>query len=363
MKIKRCLALMSWVFCGLLSCGGSNQPPTPPPVSAKLQMQQTGQFGMNLLGWFVPERWLNRVLAENDSKDLLSLYEAGLHARMEPHLDRYIQSSDFVRLAEDGYQILRLSLGYWDILGWGHVSDNLQRVQLALDWAESQNLKVLIDLHGAPGSQNGYDHSGKIGSIGWYTPDHLKQTLVAIERVMQRFGRHPALWGIQPVNEPTPIDSNALMDFYERAYQVVRSLSECWITFSDAYLLLEDTPIWLDFFRQHFYDFEKVALDLHLYLAHRPHMTEKEMFEVTDKWSVWIDRYQKVVPVIIGEWSGALPLSTPDGDRVSKLFIERQKQIFSKTLAHFYANYKADYNVGVWDYRQNPVLIGPQVRN
>ena len=33
-------------------------------------------------------------------------------------------------------------------------------------WAEELELKVILDLHGAPGSQNGFDNSGRMGPIG-----------------------------------------------------------------------------------------------------------------------------------------------------------------------------------------------------
>ncbi len=35
-------------------------------------------------------------------------------------------------------------------------------------WANEIGLKILLDLHGAPGSQNGFDNSGRRGDILWY---------------------------------------------------------------------------------------------------------------------------------------------------------------------------------------------------
>ena len=40
-------------------------------------------------------------------------------------------------------------------------------MEKATQWARTYGLHILIDLHGAPGSQNGEDHSGHAGSIGW----------------------------------------------------------------------------------------------------------------------------------------------------------------------------------------------------
>ena len=44
-------------------------------------------------------------------------------------------------------------------------------------------LKVLLDLHGAPGSQNGDDHSGHSGNIGWLNNDNVARTVRVIEKL------------------------------------------------------------------------------------------------------------------------------------------------------------------------------------
>ena len=40
-------------------------------------------------------------------------------------------------------------------------------VLLALQWARKYGLRVLLELHTAPGSQNGYNHSGREGPINF----------------------------------------------------------------------------------------------------------------------------------------------------------------------------------------------------
>src|ERR1700744_5879924 len=37
----------------------------------------------------------------------------------------------------------------------------------ALTWARKYGLRILLEVHTAPGSQNGYNHSGKVGQINW----------------------------------------------------------------------------------------------------------------------------------------------------------------------------------------------------
>lgn len=41
------------------------------------------------------------------------------------------------------------------------------RIRRALGWARKYGLRVNLDLHTAPGSQSGWNHSGRLGSIGW----------------------------------------------------------------------------------------------------------------------------------------------------------------------------------------------------
>lgn len=49
-----------------------------------------------------------------------------------------------------------------------------------------QGLRAILDLHGLPGSQNGFDNSGRAGSIGWGLGDTLNRTFVVLERLAQR---------------------------------------------------------------------------------------------------------------------------------------------------------------------------------
>jgi len=50
-------------------------------------------------------------------------------------------------------------------------------------------LKIIIDLHAAPGSQNGFQHSGsRDGSLEWGTTDEsINQTIYVIDFLSARF--------------------------------------------------------------------------------------------------------------------------------------------------------------------------------
>ena len=79
-------------------------------------------------------------------------------------------------MAQAGINQLRIPVGYWifDVIEnepFPEPSKNdehKQRFYLRrlVKWADDLGLKVLIDLHAAPGSQNGFDNSGRMGPIG-----------------------------------------------------------------------------------------------------------------------------------------------------------------------------------------------------
>ena len=85
---------------------------------------------------------------------------------LERHWDTWIQDSDFAYLRSIGINTIRLPIGYWTLgpsfcagTPFEDVSDvyanSWPRVLRAIKTAEKYGIGVLVDLHGAPGSQNG----------------------------------------------------------------------------------------------------------------------------------------------------------------------------------------------------------------
>ena len=44
---------------------------------------------------------------------------------------------------------------------------NLSYFNKAIGWSRKYGLRILLDFHGLPGSQNGWNHSGKGGMVNW----------------------------------------------------------------------------------------------------------------------------------------------------------------------------------------------------
>ncbi len=50
-------------------------------------------------------------------------------------------------------------------------------LQRAMGWAKQLGMQMIIDLHGAPGSQNGHDNSGFSGAINWQNSNNIQRTI------------------------------------------------------------------------------------------------------------------------------------------------------------------------------------------
>jgi glucan 1,3-beta-glucosidase len=79
-------------------------------------------------------------------------------------------------------------------LGEPYIQGQLPYLDKAVDWAGRYGLKVIIDLHGAPGSQNGFDNSGhRVSYPGWHTEsDAVARTNAVIKTLASKFANNPS---------------------------------------------------------------------------------------------------------------------------------------------------------------------------
>ncbi|WP_165502211.1 glycoside hydrolase family 5 protein, partial [Bifidobacterium longum] len=157
--------------------------------------------GVNLGGWLVLERWMTpglfRASGEEDEIWLhRSTDPAELERLLRRHRDTYITEDDFRAISAHGLNLVRIPVPFFifgDVPGHPGCVEYLDR---AFDWAERAGLKVLIDLHTVPGSQNGFDNGGLTGVVRWHTtPRQVAFALDVLERLARRYRDRPALYG------------------------------------------------------------------------------------------------------------------------------------------------------------------------
>jgi len=233
--------------------------------------------GMNIGGWLVLESWIKPSLYNNNGVAgglgewgfCQKLGQAKAKQVLTAHWDTWVTQSDLQKLASHGITHLRVPVGYWivDIQpGEPFVPGGMTYLTRLLGWAQQLNLGVVVDLHGAPGSQNGHDNSGKDGPIQWQEPQNVARTISVLANLTKEVMSYPAVVAIEFLNEPWttaiggPITFNTLKDFDERAYNAVRAVGwkgDVWI--ADGW----DNNQWNGFMSAP--NYYGVYLDVHLY--------------------------------------------------------------------------------------------------
>lgn len=159
----------------------------------------------------------------------------------------------------------------------------------------------------APGSQNGFDNSGRLADVGWEVGDTIAQTLDALKNLSEHYAsQRDVVSAIELLNEPLGpmINLDLVKDFYQRGYNIVRqSNADSAVVIHDAFEDFE--TFWNGFMNSQSSDYN-VILDTHQYQIFSPREVSRSPTEHiayacslvsklqrTDKWTV------------VGEWTGA----------------------------------------------------------
>nr|GMC77000.1 probable glucan 1,3-beta-glucosidase A [Ipomoea batatas] len=185
---------------------------------------------------------------------------------MREHWDTFIVEEDFKWISNNGLNAVRIPVGWWIASDPNppkpFVGGSLKALDNAFLWATKYGLKVLLELHAAPGSQNGFAPSApRDGTLGWGI-DSVSPTVAVIEFLAARYAKKPSLYSIGLMNEPTMwISAETLMWYYSAAYEAVRRHS------STAYVVMPirmgapNVTELLPFVTQ----FERAVIEAHLY--------------------------------------------------------------------------------------------------
>lgn len=318
--------------------------------------------GVNLGGWLVLEKWMvPGVFRGTDAADeyglCLALGEQA-KARLQKHRERFITAEDFRWIKSCGLNAVRVPVGYWALEAPEPFVEAADFVDFALDQARENDLKLILDLHGAPGSQNGWDHSGRAGPIGWdKDPNNIKETIRVLATFAQKYGKHPALFGIELLNEPSdqiPID--LLKQFYQDAYSEIRKYADgnVAIMFHDSFRAMA----WQNFMKEPQYS--NVIIDTHLYQTFgrddAGRDAQKQLIFALGRKNILQQMEREELPTVVGEWSLALPvqakqdLSAFQDELVNGAYGDAQLFCFEDTHGWFFWSYKMESN-SLWNFR------------
>ncbi|KAJ2345908.1 hypothetical protein IWW50_003195 [Coemansia erecta] len=304
--------------------------------------------GVNIGGFLVPEFWITPSLVDGIAGekpgDYLALCrrlgaEATL-ALMRRHWETWVTEPEIQRLAGAGLTHLRVPVGHWEFVdsGEGYVRGGLPYFKRLVYWAHKHGLQVIADMHTAPGSQNGFDNSGSTDGVHWTSdPKNVALSKRALQTMLKYIASDPVVLAtvdaIDLLNEPL-ID---LLDF-----------EQLWEYDTGGHTLvtqgLHKTPPVVSVVDRGFKDFSwwharwprdwnskyiDAWLDAHLY-----HVFDRNI----DEWP--LESHLKLVcqngrdlksnstvfPILVGEWSLALPQAALSGreNEARRRFAEAQ---------------------------------------
>ncbi|NLF01510.1 MAG: cellulase family glycosylhydrolase [Anaerolineales bacterium] len=294
--------------------------------------------GVNTGNWMVLEKWMYPDLfagteAEDEDDLARMLPREQLKERLDAHRASYITAEDFRTMASWGLNTVRVPVPHFIFDDCPPYYGCIGTLDDAFEWAQAAGLKILIDLHTAPDSQNGFDNGGITGVCKWHKkPENIERTIAVLERMAQRYKDHPALYGIQFLNEPISpemferiiaggryhprdperaagsegVPLEVLYDFYTRAYgRLRRHLDEnVALVFHDGFRL----KAWKDFMRGP--EYRNVVLDTHIYLGMMGPPNADQGFDLHGfmeralvQSAADIAEMRAFFPVVVGEWS------------------------------------------------------------
>jgi glucan 1,3-beta-glucosidase len=150
-----------------------------PPLNKPFPYGTQPIRGVNLGGWLSIEPFIVPSLFSKwpssagiiDEYTLTKKLGTSAARTLEKHYAEFISESDLKEIAEAGLDHVRIPYSYWAVTTYDddpYVPKIAWRYLLrVIEWCRKHGLRVKLDLHGLPGSQNGWNHSGRQGSVNW----------------------------------------------------------------------------------------------------------------------------------------------------------------------------------------------------
>ncbi|KAK2460353.1 hypothetical protein APHAL10511_007742 [Amanita phalloides] len=286
--------------------------------------------GVNLGGWLVLEPWITPSIFEaTNNTAIVDEYTLGQYLGantaqniLQQHWQTWITENDFIAIKAAGLTHVRIPVGYWSVpLTSAYTNTSTTTTPFTagawsyllqgLNWAQKHGIYVILDLHGAPGSQNGYDNSGqRVNNPQWaLQPADVQRTLDTIRFMVQNVGG--LIDVIELLNEAAGFQSpqwpSVIRQYWQDGYNVVREAagSGIKVMIGDAFLGVQN---WTGFLTEP--SAQGVLMDYHQYQVFNNqelNFTWDQHIQFSCQWIPTLSSYQQNnLWTVTGEWSTAV---------------------------------------------------------
>jgi hypothetical protein len=208
--------------------------------------------GVGLGNWMLPEGYMWRFGDELASpRQIEARIQALVGADRADEFwrrfrDAFVSERDFELIARFGFDHVRLPLNSRYLIdddGTFHEA-GFALVDRAVAWSEAHGLRILLDLHGAPGGQTGtnIDDSPR-GMPELFMDDRYRALTVRLwEEIARRYRERESVLGYDLLNEPLPHEwqhryNDELVSLYQELTAAIRRID-------DRHLLMYEGSHW-----------------------------------------------------------------------------------------------------------------------
>ena len=263
--------------------------------------------GTNAGGWLVQENWMNPTNA-SDQRTMMDTLANRFGSSKRDELvatyeDNYWTTQDFDNCAEMGMSVIRLPFTYMNLCDDnGNLKSNaFDRLDWFVSNCSSRGMYVILDMHGAFGSQNGMDHSGEVndGTQLYYNQSNKNKTLNLWKSIAEHFKGNPAVAAYDILNEPgikAAATYSLQWDFYNEIYNAIRSKDSDHIIIMESCWDADNLP------RPSQYGWTNVAYEYHYYPWNAQNSSSAQQSYFSGKVSD-ISNHNYGVPTFVGEFT------------------------------------------------------------
>ncbi|KAI1124545.1 glycoside hydrolase family 5 protein [Nemania abortiva] len=290
---------------------------------------KTPARGVNLGGWLSLEPFITPSLFDYDSRLgiidewTLSTYlgPKTTASTIEKHYATFVTEQTFKEIQAAGLDHVRIPFSYWAVQTYDD-DPYLFRISWryllrGIEWARKYGLRVNLDLHGLPGSQNGWNHSGRQGPIGWLNGTNgelnAQRSLDVHDRLSKFFAQDRyknilTFYGLANEPQMVQLSASAVVSWTEQAFKIIRANGLTWpnVVFGDGFMGLANWQGLLT-------GYPTLILDVHQYVIFNNDLIkfthqEKVQYACTD-WTEQAEQSSDTStgygPTMFAEWSQA----------------------------------------------------------
>ena len=194
--------------------------------------------GVNLGGWFIMEKWMC-PLDSGSLPDTFSVMQmldnrfgvATEQSLIKTYQTNWITASDLDNIKNAGFNLVRVPV-WWgqfyllnNISPSGWRSDAFDVLDNLVSEAGARGIYVIIDMHGAVGSQSTSGDTGQQNTnTYWSNSNNQGNTAYMWWEIANHYNGNPTVAGYDLLNEPTGAPNNqAVINAQNSLYQTVRS--------------------------------------------------------------------------------------------------------------------------------------------